>query len=179
MVERNTFRLWAMRATFVALGLATIFVCLLPLQTGPARWPTPDILLALCLAWSLRRPDFAPVLCIGALMLLADLMFQRPPGLFAAMTVIASEAMRRRGPGLRDAGFATEMLTVALSIAVITIAYRVALTLLVLPRPPLGLSLVQAMLTIAAYPLVVVVSQLVLGVRTQTQAELASGRGRA
>ena len=52
MVERNTFRLWTMRATFLALGLATIFIYLLPLQTGPARWPTPDILLALCLAWS-------------------------------------------------------------------------------------------------------------------------------
>lgn len=179
MVEQNAMRLWAMRLTFVLLGLGMLFLYLLPLQTGPGRWPAPDVLLALCLAWSLRRPDYAPTLSIGGLMLLADLLFQRPPGLFAAMTVLASDAMRRRGPALRDAGFLTEMLTVALMVLGLAVGYRLVLMLMVLPQPSLGLSLVQALLTIAIYPLVVLVSQLVFGVRTQTQAELASGRGRA
>lgn len=179
MVEQNAIRLWSMRGVFLALGLVTMFFHLLPLQTGPGRWPAPDVLLALCLAWSLRRPDFAPVISVGLLMLLADLLFQRPPGLFAAMVVVAAEAMRRRGPALRDAGFATELFTVALTVAVLLVGYRIALLVMLLPLPSLGLSLVQAMLTMAIYPLVVLLSQLVFGVRTQTQADLAAGRGRA
>lgn len=179
MGEQSALRLWSMRTVFVGLGLMTIFLYLLPLETGPGRWPAPDILLALCLTWSLRRPDIAPAMSIGLVMLLADLLFQRPPGLFAAMVVVASEALRRRGPDLRDAGFATELISVALIIAVLTIGYRVVLTLMVLPVPPLGLSLVQAILTLAIYPIVVLGSQMLFGIRTQTQAELAAGRGRA
>lgn len=179
MGEQSALRLWSMRTVFIGLGLMTIFLYLLPLETGPGRWPAPDILLALCLTWSLRRPDIAPAMSIGLVMLLADLLFQRPPGLFAAMVVVASEALRRRGPDLRDAGFATELISVALIIAVLTIGYRVVLTLMVLPVPPLGLSLVQAILTLAIYPIVVLGSQMLFGIRTQTQAELAAGRGRA
>lgn len=178
MAEQSFWHLWMMRAVFLVVGMMTIFVYLLPLETGPGRLPAPDILLALCLTWALRRPDLAPAVSIGLIMLLADLMFQRPPGLFAAMVIFASEALRRRGSDLRDAGFATELITVALIIAMLTIGYRVVLTLMVLPRPPLGLSLVQAMMTIAAYPFVVLASQIVFGIRTRTQAELAAGRGR-
>lgn len=176
MADDTASRLWLMRLTFLALALSTVFFRLLPLETGPVRWPAPDVLLALCLAWSLRRPDYVPTLVIAATLLLTDFFFQRPPGLMAAIVVIACEAMRKRGPGLRDAGFAAELILVALTILAVTLAYRVTLTLFLLPRPLLGLSLLQVLFTVAIYPVVALASEWLLGVRGRSTAERAAGR---
>ncbi|WP_417525795.1 rod shape-determining protein MreD [Marinovum sp.] len=176
MAENLASRLWLMRLTFLGLALLTIFFRLLPLETGPVRWPAPDVLLALCLAWSLRRPDYVPVVFVGGAILLTDFFFQRPPGLMAAIVVMACEAMRKRGPGLRDAGFAAELILVALTILAVALAYRVALTVFMLPRPLLGMSLLQVLFTVAIYPVVALASEWLLGVRARTNAELAAGR---
>lgn len=176
MGDTSGTRLWLMRLTFIGLALITVFLRLLPLETGPSRWPAPDVLLALCLAWSLRRPDFVPVTFIALAILLTDFFFQRPPGLMAAIVVIACENMRRRGPGLRDAGFLAELVLIALTIVGVMLAYRAALTLFMLPRPPLGMTILQAVFTMAIYPVVALFSQFVLGVRARTNAELAAGR---
>lgn len=178
MGEQGTAHLLLMRAGFLSLGLITLFVALLPLETGPGRLPPPDVLMAMCLAWSLRRPDFVPVICLGGILLLADFLFQRPPGLYAAIIVLACAAIQRRAATLRDAGFVTELITVALSILGIMITYRLVLTVMMLPRPSLGLSVIQAGLTLLIYPVVVLISQVLLGVRLETQAERAAGRRR-
>ena len=72
-------RTWPMRAAFVALSLALIFVHLLPLETVPRKWAPPDILLAFAFAWVLRRPDYVPALLVAGVFLMADLLLQRPP----------------------------------------------------------------------------------------------------
>ena len=69
-----------MRAAFVGISLLIMFFHLLPLETTPRRWAAPDLLVCLCFAWALRRPDYVPALAVAGVMLLADLMFQRPPG---------------------------------------------------------------------------------------------------
>ena len=42
----------------------------------------PDLLIAFAFAWSLRRPEYVPSLLLALLFLLADLLLQRPPGLW-------------------------------------------------------------------------------------------------
>ena len=74
MASTSPARIWMMRMAFPALALVLIFFHLLPLDTLPRRWAPPDLLLALAMAWSLRRPDFVPVLLLGATMLVADMM---------------------------------------------------------------------------------------------------------
>ncbi len=179
MAEGSATHLWTMRVIFVVLGLAILLLQLLPLETGPGGFAAPDVLLALCLAWSLRRPDYVPAVFVGLIVLLADLLFQRPPGLYAAIVVLACETIHKRGPALRDAGFAAEMITVFVAVFGVMLTYRIALAVMMLPLPPLGMSLIQSGLTVAIYPLVVFVSQITFGVRTQTTAELASRRSRA
>lgn len=165
MAERNQARLWSMRALFGAICLAVIFWRLLPLDMVPRGWAGPDLIVALAFAWVLRRPEFAPPLLIAALMLLADLLFQRPPGLWAALVVIASEALKSRAAGLRDMSFVPEWLTVASVLVAITLTYRLALSVLLVPQAPLGLSLMELLMTLLAYPLVVLASAFLLGVR--------------
>ncbi|MCB1363978.1 MAG: rod shape-determining protein MreD [Rhodobacteraceae bacterium] len=154
-----------MRAAFIGLALLVMFVHLLPLNTQPRPWAPPDLIVAFAFAWSLRRPDFVPILSIAAVMLTADLMLQRPPGLWALLVVLGCEYLKTRTAGLRESGFAGEWLAVCLTLAAITVANRVVLALLGVPQAQLGLSLIQMLATMAIYPAVVFASQTLMGVR--------------
>lgn len=165
MGEQSAFDLWLRRAIFAALCLAVIFWRLLPLDTLPRGWAGPDLIVALAFAWVLRRPEYAPPVLIAVLVLLADLLFQRPPGLWAALVLLGSEALKARAPGLRDMGFGPEWLSVAVVLVAMTLAERTVLAILLVPQAPLGLSLMQMGMTALAYPLVVLGSALLLGVR--------------
>jgi rod shape-determining protein MreD len=71
----------------------------------------------------------------------------------------------------RETAFAAEWLAVAVVICGIVVLNRSILAVLAVAQAPLGLTLMQAVLTIAAYPLVVVLSQTLLGVRKLSPAE--------
>jgi rod shape-determining protein MreD len=176
MAERPALHLWLMRAVFAALCLAIIFWRILPLSTVPHGWAGPDLIVALSFAWVLRRPEYAPALLIAAIVLLADLMFQRPPGLWAALVVLGCEALKSRAPGLRDRAFGAEWLTVAMVVGSIILAYRLTLAVLMVPQAPLGLSLMQMAMTVLCYPLVVMASALLVGVRKVKPGEAVIGR---
>lgn len=144
-------RPWAGKAIFLALALMVILYRLMPFSTEPLTWPRPDLLLALTLAHAARRPDHLPVLLVACVYLLADLLLQRPPGLMTALVVIGTEALRRRSRGLRRSSFMAEWASVALVIAGITVSYRIALLVLLVPVPPLGPVLIEALGTALIY----------------------------
>jgi rod shape-determining protein MreD len=157
--------IWIMRLWFVMLALVILFFHLLPLETLPRRWAPPDLLIALVFAWSMRRPDFVPALSIAAIMLLADLMLQRPPGLLAVLVVLGSEHLKNRSSGAGETGFVGEWITVCLVILVVTVLYRLTLTITLVQQAQPSLTLIQMLLTMAAYPVVALVTQSLMGVR--------------
>ncbi len=161
-----------MRATYLGLSVLIVFFHLLPLQTTPGGWAPPDMLVALSFAWAIRRPDYVPALAIAGVMLLADLLFHRPPGLWAALVLVAAEWLKRQARGMRETGFALEWLTVALALTVISLAYRLVLGVLFTPQAPLALTIIQLVMTLVAYPVVVLVSQVILGVRKSAPGEV-------
>lgn len=172
MVEQSQSRLWTMRAAYIALCLVVIFFHLLPLETTPRRWAAPDLMVVFSLAWAIRRPEYVPALSIAAVMLLADLMFQRPPGLWAALMVITVEWLKRRQRRHRDASFAMEWLTVVSALTVATLANRLALLSVLYAPGSLYLTLMQLGMTAMAYPFVVMVSRFLLGVRHAAPGEV-------
>ncbi|EEX16642.1 MAG: rod shape-determining protein MreD [Salipiger thiooxidans] len=165
MAESRPARIWIMRAAFVGLSLLVMFYHLLPLDLLPPRYAGPDLLVALCFAWALRRPDYVPALSVAAVMLLADILFQRPPGLWSALVLMATEFLKSRDRRDRESTFVMEWIAVATVLAVITIVFRLALGLLIVPAGPSFLSLMRFAMTVICYPLVVMVSQYLLGVR--------------
>ncbi|MBC7132925.1 MAG: rod shape-determining protein MreD [Roseovarius sp.] len=177
MVEAGALHVWFMRALHVGLAALFVFVNLLPLETRPPGWAGPDLFLALTFAWAVRRPDFVPPLQVAALALMLDLLLHRPPGLWAALVVLGCEALRRRAPALRDRTFAADWAAVAGVLVAMTLGYRLVLAVLLVDQAPLGLSLTWLISTLAAYPLVVLVSHLLLGVRKPAPGDLAM-RGR-
>lgn len=164
MSDLSASRLWLQRGVFIALSLAILIGHLLPLQTQPTRWVTPDLLICIALCWSMRRPDAVPLGLLAGVFLMADFLLQRPPGLWAALALIACAHVQARATILRAGGFATEYLRIGLLICAITLGARVILAAFLLPLPSLGLSLLQTVLTVLAYPLVVGVA-LLLGLR--------------
>ncbi|MBV2360277.1 rod shape-determining protein MreD [Thalassococcus sp. CAU 1522] len=177
MAEQSPRQVWSMRAVYLALGMVVIFFHLLPLRALPDAIAGPDLLVALTFAWAMRRPDFVPAPAIAALMLLADLLFQRPPGLWAVLVLLAAEWLKRRERRLRDGTFAPEWLTVAAILLVITIVYRLVLGILIVAPERFLLALSQYGFTVLIYPVVVGLSWLVLRVRRASPGEFdAMGR---
>ena len=179
MVDPILARNWTRRLLFAALALTILFFQMLPLNMSAARWAGPDVLIAMALAWSVRRPAYVPLVLLASLMLLADFLTQRPPGVLAATTVMACEVFRRHARRFRDATFIQEWGAAAVLIVAILIVERTILFFMVVPRAPLGLSVVQVMMTIAVYPLVVAVTHFLLRVQKPTAAEMNSLRGAA
>lgn len=179
MAEANHSRFWLMRSLFVTLVLAILFFQLMPINTVPQVWAGPDVILALTLAWVLRRPEFVPPILVAGLFLLADLLLHRPPGLWTALVLVTAEFLRARYVGLRDMTFVAEWVAVACALVVLTLTYRSVLSLLAVDQAPLGLSLIQLIMTLAAYPVVVIVSQSVFGIRKRAPGDFDTIGGRA
>lgn len=166
---------------YVVVALAILFVRLLPLSPGRVAMPGPDVLLCLTIAWVLRRPEQVPVLVIAAVFLIEGLLMLRPPGLWAAVVVVGSEAARLREQRWREQPFLLEWLRVGTLVLGMMMADRLVqaaffVTDAAAPRPPLGQALLHVIATVAAYPLVVVAARWLLGLRPARPGELQDSR---
>jgi len=164
MADTPMGQIWRGRLAFVALSFLIIFLQLLPLDARPGGWPPPDILLLIAVAWSTRRPEMAPISFIAVIFMMTDLLFQRPPGLWAGLVVIFCEILRRRARQFRNTPLLIEWVSIAIGIVAITALHRLVLAVVVSPQAPLGLTILQTGLTICLYPVIVLVAHLVFGV---------------
>jgi rod shape-determining protein MreD len=162
---------WTYRALFIVLCLAVMTFKLLPLGLGDTGLPGPDVLLALTLAWLLRQPAVVPVLSIVAVFLLADFLLQRPPGLWTLLVIVFSESLRRRRLTMTEFPFLVEWSAFAGAVFSMIILNRFVLWVLMVDLDPLGLTLTHAIVTTMIYPLVVVVSKFLFGLRKIGPAE--------
>ncbi len=174
MAEIASTKVWMNRIVFVALAFVIIVIQLVPLDMRPAIWAAPDVLLVATLVWVARRPAYLPVLVVAALFLMTDLLFQRPPGLWAALVVMLTEWVRKRSNGIRNMPLLLEWGTIAVGIVAITLANRLVLAIVVTPQPALGLTLIQMISTILVYPLVVLVAHFVFGISRPAPGQLDS-----
>ncbi|WGV16152.1 rod shape-determining protein MreD [Fuscovulum ytuae] len=172
MVDSLRSSVWLYRLVFLGLAAAFLFLKLLPLGSVAGEWPGPDILLCLIFAWVVRRPDFLPVPLIAAVLLLEDLLLMRPPGLWTALVILATEFIRSRAALTRELGFVTEWLLVAGMMAALLISYRLAFAFAFLPQPSFGFALVQTVWSILCYPLVVAASRLAFDLRKPATGEV-------
>ncbi|PJI92893.1 rod shape-determining protein MreD [Yoonia maricola] len=174
MAERVDRKTWVQGAVFVGLAFVLIVVDLVPLDMRPSLWVAPDLLLAVTLAWVVRKPNYVPVLVIAFLFLMTDFLFMRPPGLWAALVVILSEMLRRQHREFRNMPLLIEWGTVAFGIVAITIVNRIVLAIVMSPQAPLGLSLIEMMVTILVYPIVLLIAHFIFGVSRTAPGEIGT-----
>ena len=168
---------WLHRMLFVFVATLLLFIKLLPLDASAGHLPGPDLLFCLILAWTVRRPDYLPVLLIVGVVLLEDLLLMRPPGLWTALVVMSSEFIRSRVALTRELSFGVEWLLVAGLMVAAFLTYRLVFAMAVVPQPGLGFALVQILWSVVAYPAVVFVSRFGLDLHKPAMGELdAQGR---
>lgn len=132
--------------------------------------------MVFAMAWSVRRPDYVPALLLALLFLLADLLLQRPPGVWALLMLLACERLKSQAFTLRDAGLPTEYIKVSVLIVGVYVLDRVVLALTLVDLPSLGLYLLQMVATLVAYPFAVVITHSLMGVRKSAPSDVGGGR---
>lgn len=172
MTEGASAGVWVYRIGFGVAALTVLFIHLLPLHTFPRNWAGPDLLLCVAMCWSVRRPDYLPLALLAVVFLLADFLLQRPPGLWAALALIACSHLQTRARRLRVNGFMAEWLRVSILIVGITLAWRLVLTATLVPVPGVTLSIAQTVLTVLAYPMVVGACLLLPGLRQRPSGDM-------
>lgn len=160
MVDPVTSQRWLFRVLFVLLAALMLFVRLLPISGSTGGLPGPDLLFCLGFAWVQRRPDVLTPPLLAAVLLLADLLLGRPPGLWAALGLLGAEFLRSRHQGSGEMPFVLEMAFVAAVVVGTTLAYWALMGLLAVPHTGLGRGLIQAVFTLLAYPVVTGLSAL-------------------
>jgi len=165
MAEPASRQVWIGRGIFAGLAFVIIFLQLLPLDQRPTLFSPPDFLLTFTLVWVARRPDFVPFLLIGCVFFLADLLFQRPPGLFAALVVTASEIIRSRARTLRETTVFGEFGMIAIAVIAIAVVNRTVLALVLTPQASQAQVILHILATLVAIPFVMGAAQFIFGVR--------------
>jgi rod shape-determining protein MreD len=177
MIDPVAARLWAFRGVFVLLVLLVLFLRLLPIGDADGGLPGPDLLMCLILAWVIRRPDHLPALLIAAAVLVEDLMLMRPPGLWAAAMVLATEFLRARSALTRELVFVVEWLMVAGLMLAMMLGTRLMLALAFVDQPAFGFAFVQIVASALLYPLVCLALHYGLDLRKPSTGEVdAFGR---
>ncbi len=166
-------RVAAGRAGYLALAAAITVLAMLPGEALPRRWPVPDVLLLLTLAWLVRRPAHLPVASLAFVFLAADFVTGHPPGLRAALVLLAAEHLRARAH--LPEGFAAEWARAGAIVLGIAVAERALMSLTLTPAPDLGPVLLRAISGALLYPVLAACAALVLGLRRRP----VPGRARA
>lgn len=156
-------------ASVIALGVAAVYVALLPVG-GPGGLPAPDLLYALLAAWVVRRPAQAPAWAVLALGVFADLLLSHPVGLGALGLLLVTEVLRANAGVLRGTAFPLEWLAVTAGFAALLAGQRLILQLAFADGPGLAPALRYGLSTALAYPLVVALLHWVVGLRALRQA---------
>lgn len=153
------------RLAVLGLGVAAIYVALLPFGLEAAPLPAPDLVFCLGLAWVVRRPAEAPLWAILALGLAADLFLSRPLGLGALGLLLAAEAMRASAASFANGPFVAEWASAAMLALAVMLGAQVALEITFADGPGLDALLRSAAATALAYPFVVALLAFGLGMR--------------
>lgn len=171
MADIGRFETLAPMALWVLIAAVSIVLRLLPLGNAPG-WPMPDLLLALTLAWVLRRQAHLPAVLIALVFLAEDLFLMRPPGLWALMVLLGSEFLRRRESVVRELNLLFEWAMVAGVMLAMVVGNRLLRAVAFTPNDPLLPALGGLVLTVLTYPLVVLVLQGVLRIRKPATGEV-------
>lgn len=174
MIDPVTLHRLGFAVLFLLISTLVVFVRMLPFGSMTGAMPPPDLIVLFGFAWVLMRPDFVPVVLFAALLLVTDLLFLNPPGLATAFAVIGLESLRVRAGQMREQSFLVEWVTVSGVLLLMMLAEQAVQIVFFVERVSFGLTLLELISNILAYPLVVGVSVLLFRVRRLAPGEHAA-----
>lgn len=165
---------------FIFISLLLIFFRMLPLDLIVRSWTAPNFLICFMLAWSMRKPEAIPSFLIAAIFLLQDFLFQRPPGLYAALALLVCEWSKRQALLAEEFPFLIEWLTATIALVALFVGYRLILSLSLSALAPFRLSLFELIITIVSFPIIVGICRYALRLKSPQLLTLGKiNRGRS
>ena len=158
-------RIWVYNLLFVLAAFLLLTIRMLPQVPVVRPLHQPDLLFCLMAAWLVRRPEYLSPAVIVVSVLVTEILFLQPPGLWAALVLLTSEFFRSTADRVRFLPFGYEWLIAATAYAVAILAYSLLLALTLVPGPDARTIALQLFATAAAYPLVVAATNLVFRIR--------------
>lgn len=178
MVDPITAELWGRRALLMALITLAVFIKLLPLQTGASSLPWPDVILCLMTAWTIRRPELVPLWMVVAVGFITDMVFLRPPGVWALILILGFEGLRAHARREGTMSAASEAGAVLVLFTSAFLANRLFLLIFAVPQPNFGATVLELLASLMLYPLVALVTVFIFRVRRPDPTDLQGLRGR-
>ncbi len=151
---------------FGVLGMLSIGMAIMPMGLTADSTPFPDLMFCLFAAWTIRRPETAPVLIVAALALLADAMMMRPLGLWALMLVLGVEAIRLAERAFRDIPFVLEWAYVSGLLIILILLQNVILLVSFANVYDFSTLAWHVLRTIMIYPIVAAVLHWIVRIRS-------------
>jgi rod shape-determining protein MreD len=145
---------FAEKLLLVGLGFVSVLAALIPLEPG-GEIVAPDLVYALMVGWVIRRPGSTPLWAAPLIGLFADVMLSRPLGLGALGLTFATEAFRTRARLFHGSPFVIEWLAATVGFAIVLAAMQLVLAIVFAHPPGLGPLARHLLVTMLAYPLVV------------------------
>ena len=153
MLNDPVLKLAVLRLSYFVLVLLVVMFETLPFSTSPTYFIGPDLALLITLTWIMHRPDVMAPALVALTLLLVDLVLQRPPGLWSLIVLSTGMFLRVRADGLVEGIFLLEWAMASSIIATCYLVYHFALLVTFLPTNDISVVLLQALLTVACYPL--------------------------
>lgn len=160
MIDPYLLRRLLYALLFLALCALILFTRMLPLHSGAQSFPPPDLILCFAFAWTVRRPDYLPVLLVAGVLLIADMLTLSPPGLAPALAILGLESLRSRRGLLAEQSFSVEWASVAGIMTLMMLAERLILGLFFVPQVGFGISVLSLVVTVLFYPVAVLITAL-------------------
>lgn len=177
-MARNRVTAWRESLTYLLVGIALIFVGLVPAGASAGGLVMPDLIYCLTMGWVMRRPGTVPVYLIVLLSLLADFLLSRPIGLWTLFILLASEYFRGRETGKGLQMRLIEWGSVALAFAIMLLGYKLVSAISFAPVPDIRQFALHFGLTVLAYPLCVAFMYWILNIRAPLPADRSRSIGR-
>ena len=162
MVVDPSLRILRLRLTYLLIVMLFVLFQTMPIHTSTDQLAMPDIPLVITFAWVMRRPDVMGPILITIAFLFADMILQRPPGLWTLIVLCGSMFLRSRTIYFKEVIFFYEWLMIAVVVIFCFTAHQFLLFLTFLPSHNLALLVKQALFTIILYPIFVWLSRSML-----------------
>jgi len=162
MIVDPSLRILRLRFTYLLIVMLLVLFQTMPIHTSIDQFSMPDIPLVITFVWVMRRPDVMGPILITIAFLFADMILQRPPGLWALIVLCGSMFLRSRTIYFKEVIFFYEWLTISIVIIICFIANQFLLLLTFLPTHNLEFLVKQALFTIMLYPIFIWLSRSML-----------------
>lgn len=177
MVDPASTRRWMYRGIYLLVCGLLMFLAMLPLNTEPGHIPGPDLIFAFSAAIIMRRPRFAPVGLVVAVLLLSDILFLRPIGLWSAIALLGLEFLRSRSNGATEIPWPSEMFLFAVVFCVSVVTNALFFLIFGVPHTGFISIVLHALMTCVAYPFVLMITHSVLRVRRARPSDFDAAGG--